>query len=483
MTKIQRIKGQPGALYQVMFVDQYGHLIVALTEWYRLRSSQGPMSTRDTYLSCLLPFFAFLSEKDCAWNASPEQLRPLLITFYRERFCCLIRPERGQERVAVLPTRDTPLQESTLQVFRSALRDFYLIMRDERLYAFSNPLTSDTLLSLKRLHDQAIANAGAPDHGGIRGETHERSRRQPTAFIRYPKAREWKPDLRKELVDVRSGIHTILDAMMESPEISCREKIILELLRNTGARLHEVVGLSVGGYRNQGIAGQAQAVSKGSLGREVKTIYFAHHPRVMQLLTRYLEQIRPRWDAQGRRRLDVMESREPLFLTERGTPYSVKSFYHHWYKHYPRFRSLCPVTFSPHDIRHLFITEFLIMLRQECGAGADHFDTERYQREREAFGSVIMGWQSAYTIDVYDHSRDGEHTLHVLALMQQRLAERRYLPTLPPEANEQPQARAEALLRGDQHVLPPTPAEEALWLHDAETLAWVKKMQQQEQSS
>jgi hypothetical protein len=199
MTKIQRIKGRPGALYEVLFVDQHGHLIVALTEWYRLRSALDPASTRDTYLSCLLPFFAFLSEKGCAWNASPEQLRPLLIDFYRERFCCLVRPESGQERVAILPTRDTLLQESTLQVFRSALRDFYLIMRDERLYAFPNPLTSDTLLSLKRLHEQAIVNRGAPDHAGIRGETHGHSRRQPTAFIRYPKAKEWEPDVRKEL--------------------------------------------------------------------------------------------------------------------------------------------------------------------------------------------------------------------------------------------------------------------------------------------
>jgi len=479
MTKIQRIKGQPGTPYEVMFIDQYGHLIVALTEWYRLRSSQGPTSTRDTYLSCLLPFFVFLSEKGCAWNAEPSQLRPILINFYRERFCCLVRPERGQERVAVLPTRDTPLQESTLQVFRSALRDFYLIMKDERLYAFSNPLTSDTLLSLKRLHDQAIANAGAPDHAGIRGQMHERSRRQPTAFIRYPKAREWKPDLRKELGDVRSGIHTILDAMMESREISCREKIILELLRNTGARLHEVVLLTVGGYRNQGIAGQAQIVSKGSLGREVKTIYFAHHPSVMRLLTRYLEQIRPGWDIQGRSRLNVMEDGEPLFLTERGTPYSVKSFYYHWYKHYPSFRSLCPVIFSPHDIRHLFITEFLIMLRQECGAGTDHFDTERYQREREAFGSTIMGWQSPHTIDVYDHSRDGEQTLQVLALMQQRLAERHYLPARAPGADGSPPPQTEAIPTAKQPMLPAE--EDTLWVHDAETLAWIKKMQQQNQ--
>jgi len=41
MTTIQRIKGQKGAPYEVLFVDQHGHLIVALTEWYRLRSTLG----------------------------------------------------------------------------------------------------------------------------------------------------------------------------------------------------------------------------------------------------------------------------------------------------------------------------------------------------------------------------------------------------------------------------------------------------------
>jgi len=465
MTTIQKIKGQPGAPYEVLFVDQHGHLIVALTEWYRIRSTFGPTSTRETYLSCLLPFFAFLSEKGYAWDASPEQLRPVLTNFYRERFCCLVRPERGGERVAVLPTRDTPLQESTLQVFRAALRDFYLIMKDERLYAFSNPLTSDTLLALKRLHDQAVTNTGAPDHAGIRGESHERSRRLPTAFIRYPKAREWEPDVRKELVDVRTGMHAVLDAMLESRDLSCREKVILELLRNTGARLHEVVLLTVGGYRNDGRAGQAQVVSKGSLGRETKTIYFAHHPRVMQLLGRYLEQVRPRWDRPRRKRFDELENSEPFFLTERGAAYSVKGFYYHWYKHAPRFHSLCPVPFSPHDIRHLFITEFLIMLRQACGAGTDHFDAERYQREREAFGSTIMGWRSPHTIDVYDHSRDGEQTLQVLAMMQHRLAERRYGALAETPAATSPRAFA---------------AHETIWLHDAETLAWIKQMQQLE---
>ena len=67
--------------------------------------------------------------------------------------------------------------------------------------------------------------------------------------------------------------------------------------------------------------------------------------------------------------------------------------------------------FSPHDIRHLFISEFLMTLRIACGAGTEHFDAEQYLREREAFGSLVMGWRSKETIDIYDHTRDGERTL------------------------------------------------------------------------
>jgi hypothetical protein len=59
MANIQRIKGKPGDQYEVLFVDKHGHLVVAITEWYRLRTKQGSTSTRDTYLTCLLPFFAF----------------------------------------------------------------------------------------------------------------------------------------------------------------------------------------------------------------------------------------------------------------------------------------------------------------------------------------------------------------------------------------------------------------------------------------
>ena len=125
--------------------------------------------------------------------------------------------------------------------------------------------------------------------------------------------------------------------------------------------------------------------------------------------------------------------------------------------------------------RHLFISEFLILLRETCGAGTNQFDAERYQREREAFGSTIMGWRSVHTIDIYDHSRDSEHTLQVLAHMQQQLSERAYLT--PREGSPTaPQAFGEST--GPMPTTSPGERDETVWFHDAETLAWIQQMQQ-----
>jgi hypothetical protein len=177
-------------------------------------------------------------------------------------------------------------------------------------------------------------------------------------------------------------------------------------------------------------------------------------------------------DPHGRRKLADISDQEPLFLTERGTPYSTKAFYWHWYRLYEPLRSKCPVRFSPHDIRHLFISEYLIKLKRAYGAGTDRFQEIDYQQAREAFGSLIMGWSSSQTINLYDHTRTGEQTLFVLAGYQKDLAERRYeaLPAGRPEqlitVEESPPIQEKVIA---------TSSGEIVWLHDSETLAWIKK--------
>ena len=479
LSHIQRIRCQPGDLYEVIFLDHQDRIVVPLTEWYRQRQAYGSKGTRETYLTCLLPYLSFLIEQGCPWNAPPEGLRPALIAFYRDRLGCQLHPRKDQARVDVTLTRETPVCASTLRVLRAALRDFYCVLKDAGLYAFANPLSSETLVALKREQMQTLANRGAPDHAGIRGETREQSRRRPTAFLHHSESQGWKPELRKELADVREGMHRVLDALIDSETLPLREKAVLELLRNTGARLHEIVSLSVGGYRNAGLAGQAKVINKGSTGREVKTVYFAHNPRVEQLLTAYLKQVRPLHDPQGRTSLAELEDAEPFFLTARKTPYSVKSFYWYWYHAYEPLQALCPVRFSAHDIRHLFVSEFLITLRLACGSGTNHFDSERYLREREAFGLLVMGWQSSRTIDIYDQSRDGERALVVLSAYQQKLSQRSYLPEPPRDATFD-QVQKEPPQRCDEGT-PLASKGETFWVHDAETLDWIKKMQQQSQ--
>jgi len=253
---------------------------------------------------------------------------------------------------------------------------------------------------------------------------------------------------------------------------------VLYLLQSTGARLHEIALMTVGGYQNEGIAGQARVMNKGSYGREIKTIYFTHNPRVQEALNEYLEQVRPLHDLQGRSRLVEVGRQEPLFLTERGTPYSVKCFYYHWYRLYPRFQTLCPVRFSPHDLRHLFVTEYLIRLKMKCGFGTDHFDAETYLSEREAFGSQIMSWRSAQTIDIYDQSRNAEAVFSTLAEYQQDLSQRRYGVQLALEMK--PKAPLSALSASSQQASPPNQETTIAWALDAETLDWIKSLEQQE---
>ncbi len=477
LSRIRRVRGQPGDPYDLIFLDQHDRIIVPLTEWYRLRKEQGPASTRNTYLACLLPYFTFLMEDGCPWNAPPERLRRALIAFHRDRLGCLIHPIRDLDTVEITLTRETPLQESTLRVMRAALRDFYLVMKEAGLYAFANPLSSEVLVTLKREQTRALANRGAPDQAGTREETHEQSRRRPTAFLRQHHAQGWKPEVRKELADVRQGTHDVLDAMLDSPHVSAREKAVLHLLQTTGARIHEIALMTVGGYQNRGTAGQAQVINKGSYGREIKTIYFAHNPQVQQALNVYIEQVRPLHDPDARTRLADVGPHEPLFLTERKTPYSPKDFYWHWYRHYTPLRTKCPVRFSPHDIRHLFVTEYLIKLKKACGVGTEHFDSEKYLREREAFGSMIMSWRGARTIDIYDQSREGEAVFSVLADYQQDISQRRYAAKPPGVMN--PPAKREAATDAEQPGLYPSEEAETVWMHDAETLDWIKSMERQ----
>src|SRR5260370_34112930 len=89
-----------------------------------------------------------------------------------------------------------------------------------------------------------------------------------------------------------------------------------------------MIEMTVGGWRATRRTGHALVKNKGSRGREEKTIYFT--PAIERHLQQYVRTERARYDPQGRKRLDELDDRDPLFLTRTGNPYSRSAFYHTW---------------------------------------------------------------------------------------------------------------------------------------------------------
>jgi len=403
--RIHRVHGHADDRYPVIFVDDRGLPLIALTEWYRWCGERKTASTRATYASCLLRWLTYLRQEEIAWDASCDHLQRALIAYHAKALGCQVEPERASGQVTVSSTSATLLQDSTLAVLRAAIRNFYAVLSEEGLYTGPNPMTSVVLTRLEQLRRSQVANAGAPDHAGIRDLG--AIRRRTPAFMRQP-ASEWRVNWQQTTAVVAEGIHGDLQAMIGHPAASARDRAILFLLLHTGARVNEIVAMSVGGYRADGMAGQAMVRNKGSRGREVKTIFFGQAPVVGRALEAYLRRERACWEQQ-RRPLRLVADHEPFFLSRRGTPYTAAAFYQHWYRLYRAVEHACPRHFSPHDLRHLMATDCLRLAREQYAG-----DGEGYLRAKHGL-QVLMDWRSPRTVEIYDHSLEPERALALVA--------------------------------------------------------------------
>jgi len=176
---------------------------------------------------------------------------------------------------------------------------------------------------------------------------------------------------------------------------------VVRLLFESGARISEVVGLTLGDWVDRGQGVTVRAFSKGSRGRRVKTLRF--RPGTAKLLRRYINGERQRDDPRRRGLAEYLRLGEqgevdlynvPLFLTRRGDPLKVKQFRRGYWK--PACAA-AGIDADPHQARHWFVTACV----REIYAVSDR-DGD-VQRGKEAL-TDYMAWRSGeQTLRAYEH--------------------------------------------------------------------------------
>ncbi len=411
LSGLKKLVPPSGSSYPLLIVDANGLPVFFLCEWYRRKIEIDPGRTATTYLDMLLPWAGFLVRRHYRWNDAPDRVRAYLIEFLRDDVRCLVGPDsKREDGLCVETTGTSPLSKSSLGVLLAALTSLYEILIGVGYYPYPNPLRSEKMMALKREHIRQVKNAGAPDHAGIRGESwHETNHAFPTNQFRQRRGKVWEPEVVLEPDAVQDRIRKTIDFMIQHASFE-RDQVILLLLRQTGARLSEVLGMTAGGYRNAYHSGRAMVKNKGSRGREEKTIYFT--PTIERQLQKYIRTERAKYDPQGRKQLSELSDRDPLFLTRTGKPYSRAAFYYNWKKLFEpaqqQFRRTDQVSFTPHDLRHLRVTRTVTKIRKDAqsDAAAEAALLEGFQH--------LMGWRSPETMATYTKTMNKRKALEMV---------------------------------------------------------------------
>ena len=95
----------------------------------------------------------------------------------------------------------------------------------------------------------------------------ETNRAFPTNQFRQRRRKVWEPQVVLAPDAVQERMRKTIDYMVHHA-IFMRDQVILLLIRQTGARLSEVLEMTAGGYRAARHPGHALVKNKGSRGRE-----------------------------------------------------------------------------------------------------------------------------------------------------------------------------------------------------------------------
>jgi integrase len=385
-----------------------GQIHVPLTVFARRAQQQLSAGSARAYLSALLPFVSEVecappSEEGCGWEAAPHVVRRVVANYLNDRYACLIRPHRvGFQLVA-----RTAATRSGVGLFLAALKFFYRVLREEGIYAHENPLVDQVSMALATIElmatDDSRRAPRMPERSGV-VEPRSRARLSDSYFKLV--GEDWVP----QIVDDPTLPARVLDgARLVGWHL--REVCVARILFESGGRISEVVGLTLGDWHARGLKQEASAFSKGSHGRRIKFLRFSAN--TAKLLRRYFDGERRTHDSGHRRLHDYVSaadqsagdlSKVPIFLSSQRTALRANHFRDHFWS--PACRA-AGIDADVHQARHWYVTMAIRHIHETASTDAE---IKRRSRELIAYMKWRRGWE---TIQAYDHYFDAERHAEV----------------------------------------------------------------------
>ena len=328
-------------------------------------------ATAMNYLRAILPFLTFL------WESSPSLrytepaaiIRNRVREYLRDRLECVVRPHRNGNFTVKAVT--TP----SARLFLTALRRFYFCAILKRWYLQANPLEwSANLIPGHAFESRMPAKSGLT-------LPRERKGRIPDTYFCIV-AGNWRPQVIDDPKETLPG--RLLPHFTQ-----VRDRLIARILFESGARISEVLSLTLGDWRKLGLGTRILATDKGAHGERVKEIWWSTD--MAQLLRNYVNQDRRYCDQAGQS-LDNLPDSAPLFVTIKGDRYAYDAFYANWQQACDR----ANIKITPHQVRHWYVTRALRRI--------DASDLNPGKRDAYRQGLIAyLGWHSPETIKTYDH--------------------------------------------------------------------------------
>lgn len=359
-----------------------------LSDYYHDCLGKIDKSSATSYLKSLLPFFKWLEDESnyqgqrVEWNDSEEKVRVVVEEYLRHEMKCKVRDKDSFRLVSL--TNKSP---NTISRFLSALKSFYKSMIHLKQYTYSNPLIDGQTI----LHHYKEGIKGVRDDKprmpSVAGTEEPIIHRRLTDSYFKIINEEWQP----QIIDDIDLPYQVYQAGKKI-NWSQREMIIARMLFETGARVSEVIELTVGDYRARKSHQEVITFNKGSHDKKIKFLRFSKD--TVKRLFHYIESERKSFD-KNHFYFHQLPDDAPIFLSAKGTALTYQAWYYHW----NRAMIANELSLNPHKARHWFVTSRLREIYNISNCGA-----EIEQRKNELV--KYMKWKNPDTMKVYEHHFD-----------------------------------------------------------------------------